>query len=480
MKALIFASLAALGLVCAAVADEGDVTIRLAGSTTVGQKLAKELFRGFAAKQGMASFTERPLSQDDEYEILATRPENDNHLALRVEAHGTKSGAPRLVARAVDLWMASSRASQSHLDEANLSHAPNVPSLDEIRRPYHENVIALDALAIIVHQTNLVKSLSLAQIADIYSGAATNWSQVGGDDLPIAVLSRDGKSGTFDTFCALALKLPREPDDRCLASVQRVAKPPLVETNEDMSERVASDPGAIGFVGFAFAGNARVVPIATRCATVSTPSEFAVKAEEYLFTRRLYLYSWDKLSPQAQSFLEYVKSDAAQPIVKDAGFADFRSTPASEDYVAARLDSASNALDDQRTRIRPSDVHVFEAQTARASRLPITFRFEEGSGEIEARSLDDLKRLADLMHSPAFANKELVLIGFTQSAGDYELNRQLSKDRAEAVSERLRQDYGVAPASAVGVGPAAPVACNLDPDARWINQRVEAWVRPAH
>jgi phosphate transport system substrate-binding protein len=87
-------------------------------------------------------------------------------------------------------------------------------------------------------------------------------------------------------------------------------------------------------------------------------------------------------------------------------------------------------------------------------------------------------RLAALMKTPDYADSQLVLIGFSAARGDYTSNRNLSRERAQAVRDRLVNAMGVKSAIAVGVGPAAPVACNTDgsPTAS-MNQRVEAWIR---
>jgi len=90
----------------------------------------------------------------------------------------------------------------------------------------------------------------------------------------------------------------------------------------------------------------------------------------------------------------------------------------------------------------------------------------------------DIERLAQMMKEPDYARAQLVLIGFSAARGDYTANRELSQDRARAVRDRLVQQMGVRDAVSVGVGPAAPVACNSGNAAQAaMNQRVEAWVR---
>lgn len=478
MNKKLIALFVSLGLAVPSVAAraQADTEIRLVGSNTIGQKLAADLAKDFLTRQGMVTVNIRELPQPEEYEVEGLRAESNARMHFHVEAHGSGTGAAPMMTNKADLWMASRRANAGDLEAAGKAGAVNLPTLPQIQGQGSENVIALDALLILVHQRNEVKSLTLDQLKDIFSGKVTNWSQVGGRDIPITVRSRDANSGTFDTFCNLVMKI--SDGKKCVATIQPVAKK-MYESSEDLSDDTASDVGGIGFVGFAYRRSARAVPIGNSCGGISIPSEFAVKAEEYPLSRRLYMYTWGTLAPPAKSFLEYVLSDNAQDAVHGAGFIDFRVAQAPDDYVALRLDNATNAQDNNQTKVRPSDVHRFEDATRSATRLPITFRFEEGSGVLDSRSIKDLERLAIVMRAPENARSELVLIGFTESVGAYDANRRLSDQRAKAVRDQLQSAFSITAVEAVGVGPTGPVACNLDPTSRAVNRRVEAWLRPA-
>jgi outer membrane protein OmpA-like peptidoglycan-associated protein len=89
----------------------------------------------------------------------------------------------------------------------------------------------------------------------------------------------------------------------------------------------------------------------------------------------------------------------------------------------------------------------------------------------------DVTRLIGLMQQPAFKDKEIVLIGFSGASGDYSEGRALSRDRASAVRERLMAESKIKDVVSIGVGPAAAIACNLDPNTAPLNQRVEVWLR---
>lgn len=79
------------------------------------------------------------------------------------------------------------------------------------------------------------------------------------------------------------------------------------------------------------------------------------------------------------------------------------------------------------------------------------------------------------MQQPPHTQSALTLIDYSGFAGDYSENRTLSRERADAVCDRLRAG-GIQNVSSVGVGPVAAVACNLDPNTAPQNQRVEVWV----
>ena len=125
-------------------------------------------------------------------------------------------------------------------------------------------MIALDGIVVLVNKANPITELSLADIAAIFSGAVTDWSQLGGQPGSIRVLARDDKSGTFDTFKTLVLR-----DRKLVSSAQRY------ENSEELSDEVASNPNGIGFTGIAYVRNARAVAIRSDCGLSFAPTSFA-------------------------------------------------------------------------------------------------------------------------------------------------------------------------------------------------------------
>ena len=66
-------------------------------------------------------------------------------------------------------------------------------------------VIAIDGIGIIVHPDNPVSDMALEDVTKIFSGEITNWSEIGGDDVDIVVVSREDGSGTRGAFTDIVL-----------------------------------------------------------------------------------------------------------------------------------------------------------------------------------------------------------------------------------------------------------------------------------
>src|SRR5262249_6784208 len=108
-------------------------------------------------------------------------------LKLRVLGGGSATGFQALAAGDADLG-ASSRKIKPEEADAIKAKSGKEPA---------EFKVALDGVAIFGNGNNPIEELTVAQLADILSGKITNWSKVGGKDLPIKVYSRDSNSGTF-------------------------------------------------------------------------------------------------------------------------------------------------------------------------------------------------------------------------------------------------------------------------------------------
>ena len=94
-----------------------------------------------------------------------------------------------------------------------------------------------DKLAMIVHKQNPVTAISKQQFKDIASGKTTNWKQLGGQDLPLKVIT-----GTPTTATRLVVERQVLDGQAFFAGVTEV------RTTAEELKRVSHDPGAIGFI----------------------------------------------------------------------------------------------------------------------------------------------------------------------------------------------------------------------------------------
>ena len=458
-----------------APAIPNNLSVRLAGSNIIGVGMIPPLAAAWSRSIRLSSIRTEPGLDSEEYAMLADGAEGMRRLRIEVKSHGTPTGLEPLLRGQADIWMAARPVRDTDLDVMRRRALPSLPPLAAFHASGVENVIGLDAMAIITHPSNPVSKLTVAQLRDIFLGRITNWSALGGQNLPIKVFAPDPNFATFESVCIAVIGLASA--QQCVQQMVPLAAPHF-KSVDDLADTVAGDPAAIGWVGIVAKGNARVVQIQTECGGLHQPDAFAVKAEEYPLARRYFVY----LPPNrpagaaAVDFVRFMLSQEGQAALKEAGAVDLLPGLSSEDYGLSRTDTATNALDGGQTRVRATDVQAFEDAIKDSRRISITFRFREGTDRLDARAEADLGRLAGLMQSPAYAKSHLTLIGFSASRGDYLANRALSRDRAAAVRERL-VGLGVKNVSSAGVGPASPVSCNGELATATLNQRVEAWVR---
>ena len=117
-----------------------------------------------------------------------------------------------------------------------------------------------------------------------------------------------------------------------------------------------------------------------------------------------------------------------------------------------------------------------------ADRLSFTFRFQDGSTELDRHSRENLADLARLLEAGQFRDDRLILAGFSDGSGAASANLDLSRDRALRVLLALKD---AAPGLTedrlplvAAFGEAMPMACDETAAGRRLNRRVELWLRP--
>ena len=160
-----------------------------------------------------------------------------------------------------------------------------------------ETVIALDGIAVIVNAQSKVTDLTVEQIAKIFTGEITDWSEVGGDPGAISCIGRESGSGTKDS-CKL---------DQELTSTGGVI------------EAVAGNPNAIGYASLSAVEGKDTVKAVTAGGVACTES--TVLDGSYAIQRPFVLVTKDgtTLSPAAQAFFDFATSKDAASLIQNAG-----------------------------------------------------------------------------------------------------------------------------------------------------------------
>ena len=166
-------------------------------------------------------------------------------------------------------------------------------------------VLAYDGIAVIVNPENTVEDLTVEQIAAIYKGEVTNWSEVGGMDAEIVLIGREAGSGTRGGFEEIV-----GVEDLCQYRQE------LTSTG-DVITAVSQNPGAIGYASLA---SVKDTVKAIKVGGV-TPSEETVKDETYAIQRPFVLGTKEgtALTETAQAFFDFITSEAAREVISAAG-----------------------------------------------------------------------------------------------------------------------------------------------------------------
>ncbi len=168
-----------------------------------------------------------------------------------------------------------------------------------------ETVLAYDGIAIIVNPENKVDDLSLEEIASIYTGKITNWSEVGGNDGEIVLIGREAGSGTRDGFESIT-----DTEDVCQYRQE------LTSTG-DVITAVSQNPNAIGYASLAS------VKDSVKALSVNEvePSEETVKDGSYVVQRPFVLVTKKdaELSAAAQAFFDFATSEDVVELISEAG-----------------------------------------------------------------------------------------------------------------------------------------------------------------
>ena len=171
--------------------------------------------------------------------------------------------------------------------------------------------VAKDGIGLLLHRNNPVAQLTDNQVREIFTGQTTNWQQVGGNDAPIVVLSKNAKHGTLGVFIEY---FGLEPD--------AVKPDQVVGDNDEVLQTVKENPNAIGYVSIGAAEYQivhgmplKLLPINGIEATVENVQEGA-----FPISRQLNLVTREAPKGVVRDFIEFSLSSAVHDIVREQAF----------------------------------------------------------------------------------------------------------------------------------------------------------------
>jgi len=254
----------------------------------------------YIENKGSDTIVNLALAWAEEYQ------KNHQEVRISVTGGGSGTGIAALINGTVDIANASRKMKSEEYENAQ----------DNGIEP-HEFIIAKDAIAVIVNHANPIEQLTLQQISNIYSGKIKNWKELGGQDLPIVLLSRETNSGTHVYFLEEVLRMG-DKNNTTLFSRDTL----LLSSSEGISSEIRLNPNAIGYDGLGYVTpDLKVIAIAKDPGDkYILPTPETVINNTYPIARDLYMYTNGEPTGTTKEYLNWIFTTEAQNIVSELGF----------------------------------------------------------------------------------------------------------------------------------------------------------------
>lgn len=236
----------------------------------------------------VGSTTVQPVAQNIADEFASVEP----GISVEVQGVGSSAGIKAAIDGTADIGTSSRELKE-----------------EEKSTGITEHVFAYDGIAVVVNKENPVKDLDSETVKKIFEGEITNWSEVGGNDEDIIVISRESGSGTRDAFEEM-MELTEEVDGATVPTLREDAL--ICEGNGSVKASVASKTNAIAYLSLGYVDDT----MNTVSIDGVVPSVETVKSGEYKISRPLLLVTNGELSEAAQKYLDYCL-DEGQKIVSE-------------------------------------------------------------------------------------------------------------------------------------------------------------------
>jgi len=438
--------------------------INVSGSATMGAVLMPALLEGFALRNGMT--VERETVDTANF-VYVLRDEADGAAVARFYFHAstTDEGFADLLVNEADIVMA---LREMRPEERKRARSAGLGDMTQANR---SRVLALDAMVPIVSPSNPVDTVSPQDLSAVFGGRITNWKELGGADVAIALHLPDGSTGLGQSV----------EDDLMGPSRLNLAEGITRHTQSDaLVQAVLRDPFAIGIASYAETGNARALTLTGACGFSLSADRGTIKTEDYPLTAPMFLYLPARRLPKvAREFLAFTRGPSAQIMIRRTGFVDQAPEEVSIDAQGYRF---ANAITSAGPEVSLEELQRMTRTLYGMARLTTSFRFEAGSVRLDAQSRSNVQQLARALEQGKYDARQILLVGFSDGDGPAAANRNIALKRAEAVQRAVQAVAETANFDRIELGvdafgEALPMACDDSAWGRQANRRVEVWVR---
>ena len=179
---------------------------------------------------------------------------------------------------------------------------------EEEKEGIEYKTIALDGIALAINTNNGVDSLTLEQLKAIYTGEITNWSELGGNDAAIVVVSRENGSGTRTAF------------DEIVGIGDMLTEKAIIKSgNGEVASYVAGEPNAIGYTSFVTL-EANLDKIKGLKVDGVYPDAASVQNQTYKLSRPfIMIYNINNLNDEEKAFVDFIFTEEGQDLMEEAG-----------------------------------------------------------------------------------------------------------------------------------------------------------------
>lgn len=219
---------------------------------------------------------------------------------IQVTGGGSGIGIAALINKTTDIAMASRAIKGDEIKAVQKSWN---------RKP-KEIKVALDGITIYVNEANPIREITLSQLKDIYTGEITNWKDLGWEDYPIVVYTRENNSGTYVFF-----------KEHVIQNQDYTNKAQSMPGTGSIVNAIAREKYSIGYGGIAYAKGVKILQVKKDPKSSSyLPTEENIKKNIYPISRFLYMYTCEYEDPEVKSFLDWTLSPSGQKLVKEVGY----------------------------------------------------------------------------------------------------------------------------------------------------------------